>query len=105
MPASSETASDRAKASVRKAALGLFAEQGYHGTSIREIARESGLSVPGVYHHYRSKQDVLVDLMATALNELLERPRTALDAAPAEPSSQFDALVSELVRFHAERRD
>ena len=90
---------------ILEAALGLFAEQGYHGTTIREIARESGLSVPGVYHHYRSKQDLLVDLMVTVMNELLQRTRAAVDAAPARPSDQFDALVSELVRFHAAHRD
>lgn len=96
---------ERSERRVLRAALGLFAEQGYHGTSIREIAQEAGLSVPGVYHHYRSKQEILVDLMVSVMDELLSRSRAALDAAGDDPAQQFDAVVSELVRFHAERRD
>jgi len=45
---------------VLAAALDRFAEHGYHGTSIRDLATVSGLSVPGLYHHYRSKQDMLL---------------------------------------------
>ncbi|MFJ9243869.1 TetR/AcrR family transcriptional regulator [Streptomyces sp. NPDC101776] len=105
MPASTPS-TVRSESRILKAALGLFAEQGYHGTTIREIARDAGLSVPGVYHHYRSKQDVLVDLMVTVLGELLTRTRSAVDAVDeADVSARFDALVSELVRFHAERRE
>src|SRR5690606_25412480 len=37
-----------------EAALEAFAERGYDGTSIREIAARAGLSVPGLYHHYPS---------------------------------------------------
>jgi len=104
MPASRAPVGGR-EPRVLEAALGLFADQGYHGTSIREIAREAGLSVPGVYHHYRSKQEVLVDLLVSVMDELLRRTRAALDSAPEDPSARFDALVSELVRFHAERRE
>lgn len=38
-----------------RAALVVFARHGYHGASIRSIAEAAGLSVPGLYHHYRSK--------------------------------------------------
>ncbi|NED61333.1 helix-turn-helix transcriptional regulator, partial [Streptomyces sp. SID10244] len=45
------------------AALAAFAEQGYHGTSVREIASRANLSVPGLYHHYPSKQSLLQGLL------------------------------------------
>ncbi|GAB6984166.1 TetR/AcrR family transcriptional regulator [Nocardioides pyridinolyticus] len=89
---------------VLDAALGAFAEQGYHGTSIRDIAARAGLSVPGVYHHYRSKQDILMDLMVAVMQELLDRSRAALESAEAEPASRFDTLVESLLRFHMFRR-
>lgn len=38
--------------------LKLFADKGYAGTSMRDIAREMDLSVAAVYHHYPSKKDL-----------------------------------------------
>lgn len=87
-------------------ALTSFAQKGYHATSARDIATGAGLSVPGVYHHYKSKQDVLMALMMAVMGELLSRTRAALDQVrDAEPSTQFDALVEALLRFHLERRE
>jgi AcrR family transcriptional regulator len=86
------------------AALEAFAEHGYHGTTTRDLARRAGLSVPGVYHYYASKQDILFDLMTVIIDELLNRSRQALADAALDPRAQFDALVESLLRFHMYRR-
>ena len=36
----------------------LFLEQGYHGTSMREIARGAGIAVGGIYNHFSCKEDI-----------------------------------------------
>ncbi len=87
------------------AALEAFAERGYDGTSIREIASRAGLSVPGLYHHYPSKQALLVSLTTTVMHDLLDRSRRALVEAGPTPSERFDAVVESLLRFHMVRRD
>ncbi|MER7002825.1 TetR/AcrR family transcriptional regulator [Dactylosporangium sp. NPDC000555] len=89
---------------VLEAALHLFAERGYHGTSIRDLAAGAGLSVPGLYHHYRSKQEILRALLMSVMGDLHERSRAALASAGGRPSRQFDALVESLLRFHMFRR-
>jgi AcrR family transcriptional regulator len=43
---------------IEAAATELFAERGYRGASIEEIARRSGVSPPVVYDHFESKQDL-----------------------------------------------
>jgi AcrR family transcriptional regulator len=90
---------------ILEAALQAFSEHGYHGTTTRDLARRSGLSVPGVYHYYPSKQDILFALMNEIIDELLTRSRQALAAVPAGPAAQFDALVESLLRFHMYRRE
>ncbi|WP_456697745.1 acetoacetate--CoA ligase [Aeromicrobium sp. P5_D10] len=87
------------------AALDAFAEKGYHGTSTRQLAERAGLSVPGIYHHYRSKQDILIDLMMVVIDELIERSRYALEEAGDDPRAQFDALVDSLLLFHMNRQE
>jgi AcrR family transcriptional regulator len=43
---------------IEQAASELFAERGYHGAAIDEIARRSGVSPPVVYDHFESKQEL-----------------------------------------------
>lgn len=87
------------------AALEAFAERGYEGTSIREIAARAELSVPGLYHHYSSKHALLVSLTTAVMDDLLTRSRQALAEAGPTPSERFDAVVESLLRFHMFRRD
>lgn len=87
------------------AALSIFVEQGYHGTSVREIAGRAGLSVPGLYHHYPSKQAILIGLMSAAMDELIARSRQAESESGTSARERFDAVVESLLLFHMYRRD
>lgn len=43
---------------ILKAAYELFVKQGYHGTSMRQIAASLGIALSGLYNHFASKSDV-----------------------------------------------
>ncbi|WP_435198232.1 TetR/AcrR family transcriptional regulator [Janibacter sp. GS2] len=85
-------------------ALECFTEQGYHGTTIRQIAARTGLSVPGLYHHYPSKHALLVAVMSHAMSDLWPRSEAAVAEAGPSVSRQFGLLVECLVLFHAHRK-
>lgn len=87
------------------AALGAFAEQGYHGTSVRDIAARAQLSVPGLYHHYPSKQSLLQGLLELTMLDLQQRCRQAVAEAGPDPVDRFDAIVESLLRFHMFRQE
>ena len=55
---------------IERAATEVFAERGYHGASMDEIARRSGVSPPVVYDHFKSKQDLHMRLLERHLAEL-----------------------------------
>ena len=76
-----------------------------HGTSIREIASQAELSVPGVYHHYTSKQALLVAVMEHAMEDLWWRSRAAAELAGPRPMDQLAAQVECLVLYHARRQE
>jgi AcrR family transcriptional regulator len=80
-------------------------EQGYHGTTIRQVAARAGLSVPGLYHHYPSKHALLVALMSHAMSDLWIRSQLAIEEAGTMLPRQFDLLVECLILFHARRRE
>lgn len=47
------------KEKILDAALTLFAENGYDGTSVEEIAKSVGIKAPSLYKHYKGKEDIL----------------------------------------------
>ncbi|GAA1561182.1 hypothetical protein GCM10009789_13030 [Kribbella sancticallisti] len=86
------------------AALAAFLEVGYHGATIRDIAQRAGLSVPGVYHHYASKQEMLVAILDLTMEDLQARMRAARTEG-ADPVERFALLVECLALFHTHRRE
>jgi AcrR family transcriptional regulator len=71
---------------IERAATEVFAERGYHGASMDEIARRSGVSVPVVYDHFSSKLELHRRLLERTRDELLEMWRTNL--AGDEPAAE-----------------
>ncbi len=61
---------------IEDAATGLFAERGYQGASVDEIARRSGVTPPVVYDHFASKQDLYRCLLERHFAELRQVWRT-----------------------------
>jgi AcrR family transcriptional regulator len=55
---------------IEDAATALFAERGYQGASIDEIARRSGVTPPVVYDHFASKQELYRSLLERHFAEL-----------------------------------
>lgn len=88
-----------------QAALGCFVEHGYHGTTIRVVAARAGLSVPGLYHHYPSKQALLVGIVEFAMEDLLHRSEAALVDAGPSVEERFRNAVECLLLFHAYRSE
>jgi AcrR family transcriptional regulator len=85
-------------------ALAAFVELGYHGASIRTVAQRAGLSVPGVYHHWPSKQHLLVALLDLTMADLIERARAAR-AEGDDPVDRFGLLVECLALYHTHHRE
>ena len=55
------------KEKILDAALTLFAENGYDGTSVEQIANVVGIKAPSLYKHYKGKEDILNALIDSHL--------------------------------------
>jgi len=71
---------------IERAAAEVFAERGYHGASIDEICRRSGVTAPVLYDHFESKLALHRRLLERTRDELLEVWRTHL--AGDEPADE-----------------
>jgi AcrR family transcriptional regulator len=56
-----------------EAALSRFNQNGYYHTSIEQIATEAGLSKGGIYHHFKSKKDLVIQLFRNRVNRYFEQ--------------------------------
>src|SRR5271169_5948518 len=48
---------------IERAALHLFTRKGFHGTTVREIAKKAGISMGKLYIYYDTKEDIFIDLV------------------------------------------
>jgi AcrR family transcriptional regulator len=55
---------------ILEVAAALFAERGYAATSVRDIAAELGIANPSLYHHFKSKSDLLLELLKEPLRRM-----------------------------------
>lgn len=60
---------DRTRERVVTAALAAFAEQGFAGTSMRDIARRARIRVSSLYHYFPSKESLYEDVLARTQEE------------------------------------
>ena len=77
-----------------------FQRLGYHGTSMRDLARDCEITVASIYHHFASKQDIIL----RALNDLISETTAAVEAADDSPREQLAALVNAWILFHTTRQ-
>lgn len=54
---------EKNKRKIERAALQLFTRKGFHGTTVREIAKKAGISMGKLYIYYDTKEDIFIDLV------------------------------------------
>ena len=93
------------RGTVVDAACQLFADRGYRGTSMKDIAEALGVRAPSLYNHVSSKQEILFAIMDKAMDRALSALEEAL-AGVEDVSEQLrratESLVLDFLRFPAE---
>ncbi|MEF7617557.1 TetR/AcrR family transcriptional regulator [Aquincola sp. MAHUQ-54] len=86
------------------AGAALFAKHGYLGTSMNQVAEACGITKPALYHYYRDKDDLLLQIADGHVSALVDLV-TAVerDAEPGEP--RLRALLDRFLVVYAESKD
>ena len=98
----------RTRASIREHALRLFREQGYHATTVEQIAAAAEVSPSTFFRYFPTKEDVVLQAdMDTRMVEALERqpaglgPVTAVRAASREVFASYSEADLDLIQQNA----
>lgn len=75
----------------------LFAEKGFDGASLQDVAKAVGISKAAVYHYFPTKQDIYDDIVIDLLSRLRTRVQEKIDG-----SAPFSEQLRQMMTGHAE---
>ena len=81
------------------AAEKCFAEQGFHQTSMRDLANRSGVSLGNLYNHFKSKTDLILEIAKLEL-EGLDELKSELDRIQS-PVRALDEFIEFYANYYA----
>ena len=81
----------------------LFAERGFEGTSIEEIAAQAGVSKPVVYEHFGGKEGLYAVVVDREVEHLTSFAMTQLQGPHTQP--KFEAATASLLHYIEENAD
>lgn len=75
----------------------LFADRGFHGVGVDDIGASVGISGPGIYRHFPSKDSMLAEMLVRISERLLSEGTARVGAAP-----NSRAALAALIGWHIE---
>lgn len=95
---------DHSRATILSAAARAIAREGYHGMSMRDLARATGRGLASAYAHFASKEDILFALQSEAFDALITSAERAT-GAEEDPVLQLHAFILSHLRFFTSHPD
>jgi len=83
---------------VLKTAAAIFAQKGYHSTSIRDIARATGMSLSGLYYYFKSKEELLFLIQDYCFGTLVEDCKKLI-AGVEDPVHRLRLLIENHLNY------
>ena len=106
MPPTLRLSATERRAAIIDAAIKLFSERGFRGTTTREIAAAVGVSEPVLYQHFPSKRDLYTAIIETVMNdEQYVEVEGTLSLSEEGPRVVLKKLALEAARWHRENED
>lgn len=95
---------EKGKQEILAAAAALLSTHGYHGMSMRDLARTSGMSLANLYNYFGSKEDLVFALQTRAFEQLIATAAQALDGLQ-DADTRLYAFILNHVRFVTANRE
>ena len=93
---------DRRRDAIVAAAASLYARRGFQGASVAELAKACGTSKALIYHYFPSKDDILYEVMAAHLDDLVDAADDAMQSGDAR--ERLRALTMAFMRLYVGAR-
>jgi len=98
MPTEPQSKYDQKLVHVLKTSAAIFAEKGYHSTSIRDIARATEMSLSGLYYYFKSKDELLFLIQDYCFSTVIEDCHKLLDGVD-DPVHRLKLLIENHLHY------
>ena len=98
MPAEATSKYDQKLVFVLKTSAAIFAEKGYHSTSIRDIARATKMSLSGLYYYFKSKEELLFLIQDYCFSTVIDDCRQLLSGV-TDPVHRLKLLIENHLNY------
>jgi AcrR family transcriptional regulator len=98
MPSEPQSKYDQKLVHVLKTSAAIFAEKGYHSTSIRDIARATEMSLSGLYYYFKSKDELLFLIQDYCFSTVIEDCHKLLDGVD-DPVHRLKLLIENHLHY------
>ncbi len=95
---------EKTRGDLLEAALRVIARKGYHATRIADIAEEADVGLGTFYLHFKTKNEIFIELIEQGAGELLELLRRA-KAGVQTAASKLEITVNTILDAAAENRE
>ena len=93
----SDEAANPRRAQIIEVAADLFDKWGYHETTMQSIADRTGIRKPSLYHYFRSKDELLVELHKTLMTVVIGRHVDRLETGKLGPREELRAMMRDVI--------
>jgi AcrR family transcriptional regulator len=83
---------DRRLAQILRHATEVFCKKGYEGASMRDLSRESGMSLAGLYYYFESKERLLFLIQKHTFTTIVQRLKARLEGV-SDPEQQIRIFI------------
>lgn len=87
-----ESRYDRRLSEILAHATAVFCKKGYEGASMRDLSRESGMSLAGLYYYFESKERLLYLIQKHTFSTIVQRLKTRLEEV-RDPEERVRAFI------------
>jgi AcrR family transcriptional regulator len=89
---------DRRLAEILSHATEVFCKKGYEGASMRDLSRESGMSLAGLYYYFESKERLLYLIQKHTFTTIVQRLKTRLEGV-TDPEDRIRVFILNHVEY------
>ena len=98
MPAEPQSRYDQKLVHVLKTSAGVFADKGYHSTSMRDISRATKMSLSGLYYYFKSKEELLFLIQDYCFSTVIDDCRRLLEGVD-DPVRRLKLLIENHLNY------
>ena len=98
MPSESQSKYDQKLVHVLKTSAGVFADKGYHSTSMRDISRATKMSLSGLYYYFKSKEELLFLIQDYCFSTVIDECNRLL-AGVDDPAKRLKLVIENHLNY------